>query len=229
MLCKCVLSFSFGYLNILPHLTCIFWNVYFWKFVGTGSSKITQAVFPVQNNKRGKVVWKHSITRCPTGCGCLTHLAIGQPLELLPSRPVYATFSIRMASPFSPYLCMTEKHIRGYFIMNQASKHCIFAKLDSLTPRLAYTLKTLDSVVYRIQPMKNFHNQVSHKIYNSNPKYELSPSTWSRQSTSASAMRSAGISFFQRAKRSENCGGTTRGCFTMTTCLLVKSCKLACK
>lgn len=34
----------------------------------------------------------------------LTHLAIGHPRELLPSLPVYTTFSIRMASPFSPYL-----------------------------------------------------------------------------------------------------------------------------
>lgn len=35
----------------------------------------------------------------------LTHLAMGHPRELLPSLPVYTTFSTRIASPFCPYLC----------------------------------------------------------------------------------------------------------------------------
>lgn len=39
----------------------------------------------------------------------LTHLAMGHPSELFPSLPVYTTFSIRMASPFSPYLQKEDK------------------------------------------------------------------------------------------------------------------------
>lgn len=36
---------------------------------------------------------------------------MGHPRELLPSLPVYTTFSIRMASPFSPYLHQRRNNV----------------------------------------------------------------------------------------------------------------------
>lgn len=47
----------------------------------------------------------------------LTHLAIGQPCVLLPSLPVYITFSILIAQPVKPDL---KKRIANLITMTKA-------------------------------------------------------------------------------------------------------------
>lgn len=55
-------------------------------------------------------MWKSILPRTRKSIlAVLTHLATGQPCELLPSFPVYSTFSIRTAFPFWPYLSTEHK------------------------------------------------------------------------------------------------------------------------
>lgn len=68
---------------------------------------LTSSTYDLQNSTHVHTVYEGTDilqARLHISYRSLTHLAIGQPCELLPSLPVYTTTSTRTALPFSPYL-----------------------------------------------------------------------------------------------------------------------------